>query len=594
MGSSQPRVQERPYFELNLDLFAAAVVLFAIFIFWAWSADGSTVNDFERLSLEIFNHTAFAVPVLVSLRFIARGLSRRFPDRLRLLHRLAALSNRTVMFAVLPFVAATGVLLALSAYGTPHVAGWVWVVQFGLIFAIAGVQTWRKAPFLPTDFYVKVLDANANANANVDAAPPATDPIAGEPSSLPAPCPDVDAPPPGFRRSADRVGSLLLLSGCAVLAGVLVLVGEAMLAPYLPWTTLPLKTNSYRETDSLPDGNTLTIYPGSLIRVRYSLTRREIEIDRGGALLDVCPCHRQTNEWYSPDVIVRAGSAVVTVASDGSSGQDANHQFVMRLIGEKTEVLAHLGNLELASVTGRSGSAAPQSRAIRQLNVRDLAIVTPYHTEVRNITPQEQIDRLAWTHGVLSFKETPLDEVVTEVNQVADRPLQIEDPAIASVPVTGDFRMADLPNLAERVVVALERDGKVRRVPETGVIDPIQLVAYDADPNRYGPVEAQVSADLCASYRGVHDDSNVVYDFASPDPVIEFNLAGCDVPTALAGFSQQTGFQYEMVTAPTTAVTHPIKGDYSVRDALATMLNGTGCRATGDVRRGLKIACTES
>lgn len=578
--------------EFLRDAYAAVVVSVASFVFWMWTAGGEGIDDLERLNLDLFDQMRPAVVALLLLRLMVRGIARRHPDRMRWVHRLAAPSNRTALFALVPLVAAVGVLLALSPWAPSHIEAGMWGMQFGLIFAVAGVQSWRKAPFLPRKFHVTVPAANHTppSSTTIDQS---NDANSGEPSRA-----EVNAPLPRSSGSPRWLGFLAIISGVAALSVVLVLVGEAMLAPYMKWTTVPLLADkTYRDVAYLPDGNSLEVYPGSQIRVRYSLTRREVEIDRGGAVINACPCNRRARDLHPPELAVRAGLALVTVPRPAGPGQDPKNEFFIHRIGEKTEVLASVGyDLVLEStVSTGSGPAASQRQTIHHLKANDLGVVTPTHTEIAPLSLAERNSRTAWQGGAFAFRGTPLADAVAEVNELAEHQFVLDEPALASVPVTANFRMLDLPNLAERFLVALERDGIARRTPEEHAGGPIRLIAFDADPARYGPAQSQVSADVCPSYRGVHELWTNIYDPTNPNPDMKFNLVGCDVATALVGFTQQTGFHYELLNAPTgTVTTRPIKGYYTVRDALATMLDGTGCHASGDVHSGLKIACTQS
>lgn len=568
MGVLKSAFRDLVSWETSTDLGAAFLILMADLVFQYWGPSLLAASDPDQAVLSFFSSMMFMGLAVFLLRLISRGVAHTHPGRWRFLHRLAALSNRTVMFGALPLVAAVFALLALPPLSLSISVWGGWLVQLCIVCGVAAVQTVSHYPFLPTP---------------AEDGAPRCSWTAGS----------------GHRMHyADPPGSWLALAACAVLAPMLLGTGEVLSTPYMMWTTLPVEAHSsVHRTQYMPNGDRLTLLPGSVVRVRYSLRHREVQIDRGGAYIEACACNHRKIEISPPQLTVRSGAATVSITTGGRPVPEDMKEVFIRRFNETTQVLVAQGNdIELSTSTAQAaGSSGPAKLTVQTLKPQKLAVVTPVSTEVQEISFDDARDRLAWLGGQLAFRGRPLAEVLAEVNLFADRQLEIRDPAIATVPVQANLLLGDVPDLAQRLVVALEREGHVRRTPEEHPDDPIGLVAFDADPARYGPVDAQISADFCASYRGAHDFFSYTLDPTEPDPRMTFNLAGCDVSTAMAGFAQQTGLDYEMVTPPIgSTLTHPLKGTYSLQQALTTMLNGTGCHATGNVHAGIKIDCARS
>lgn len=75
-------------------------------------------------------------------------------------------------------------------------------------------------------------------------------------------------------------------------------------------------------------------------------------------------------------------------------------------------------------------------------------------------------------------------------------------------------------------------------------------MALNADLARFGSAQAQLNDDICASYRRQHDPSTLIYDARGAKRTARFDLASCDLQTALMAFQEQPGFEYSIATAP--------------------------------------------
>lgn len=574
------------------DFAAAALASLATLGFWVLFSYTPMFDYLRVIGARLVPQVPQALGVVLILRLVARGTARLYPARLRFLHRVAAPSNRAYFFSTPTWFAALVALIEISPPAAVEPPWLLWATQFGAIALICAVDTLCGLPFLQGKDGVSAEDSG-------DEQPTSN----AQPASSP-------------------FGALWSLTGSLASTFCLIVVGEALVTQLTPWRTYPSADSigpPYAEP--VGDGSELTLTPHSIARVRYTPTRRDIDIERGDVMVRLDRCDSPGELNTRPRVVVQAGTTILTLAKPGSAcrlggptstalktkegvrpfGMDlaeadenriyANNEILIQREDAMTSLLVKDGtDVRLAGPSRRWW--ARWLPADRSLKPGELAVVYDEHLHIEVPTPQERRDRLAWVSGGLSFHNVPLAEAVKQINRFSTSPLEIQDDSIAALPITGEFRYFRHSSLAERFVVALERDGKARRTPK-GVTDPaIGLVAYDASPEDYGPVAQQVTTDLCASYRGDHDRSNTMYDPSNPNPEATFNVAGCDVATALAGFSQQSGFRYELVVAPEgMTMTHPLNGRYSAKDALATMLQGTGCRAGGDVVTGLKIAC---
>lgn len=68
---------------------------------------------------------------------------------------------------------------------------------------------------------------------------------------------------------------------------------------------------------------------------------------------------------------------------------------------------------------------------------------------------------LLWRKGMIELDRAPLDEAVEEVNRYTATPISIEDPRLAAIRVSSDFKVGDteafLYALKERFEVTIDR-----------------------------------------------------------------------------------------------------------------------------------------
>jgi hypothetical protein len=77
---------------------------------------------------------------------------------------------------------------------------------------------------------------------------------------------------------------------------------------------------------------------------------------------------------------------------------------------------------------------------------------------VQRLRSDEVTRRVAWTAGLIRLNQNTLSEAVEEFNRYNRRKLQIADPAIADLRVSGTFKVKE----PERFAATLERSQAVR------------------------------------------------------------------------------------------------------------------------------------
>lgn len=173
---------------------------------------------------------------------------------------------------------------------------------------------------------------------------------------------------------------------------------------------------------TLEDGSIATLDAGASLTARTGWRGRRIELQRGRVQLQVAPS--------SKTLLVQAGNS--TLRDIGTTFQ------VERRSDGRIEVALLEGAVEVTS----SGAQANQllMQPGQQLQVLPSGRIQP-------ATALSQPAVEGWLHGQLVFDGTPLQEVVERMNRYSTTPLVIDDPALATLAVSGSFRAGDAQQL---------------------------------------------------------------------------------------------------------------------------------------------------
>ena len=220
----------------------------------------------------------------------------------------------------------------------------------------------------------------------------------------------------------------LKLLGLALLAG-----GSGYLAQtQLPWREAMADLRSgtgERLQQALADGSRLTLNSDSAVNVRFSETERRIHLFRGELLLE-----SGHDAAHRPLIVETAAGEIQALGT----------RFSVYEIDGGSRVELYDGELELRPRT------APPSR---------LQAGQQRWFSAERSTAIGQADRnaIAWTEGRLVAERMPLGQFLTELARHRPGVLRC-DPAVAGLPLTGVFPLAD----TDRVLTALQQSLPVR------------------------------------------------------------------------------------------------------------------------------------
>ncbi len=248
--------------------------------------------------------------------------------------------------------------------------------------------------------------------------------------------------------------------GWAVAASLCLVIGAGF-AAYLHFAPSQYETRVGEQRDVLlSDGSRITLNTNTSLNVRYSRTRRYIELERGEALFSV------QHDAKSPFDVAAGGTITRALGTEFNVDLRASQVTVSVLEGA---VQVAASNQLARQVATRSGATDdPQSglATIAAALAKGEAVeIRPQ--ERRVISEKADLKRIdGWRNRRLEFTDMPLPAAVEEFNRYSRTRVVIGTADLQSVRVSGVFRIGDtdgfLFSLREAVgVKTLDSPGQV-------------------------------------------------------------------------------------------------------------------------------------
>lgn len=283
---------------------------------------------------------------------------------------------------------------------------------------------------LEFDAWLAASQGNRDAYQTVLAAWQAFDPcrqeVLDELAVQPRPAPRRPAP----TRRWLVGGGMAIAAGLAALVVMPAVEGASSVQTY---TT----ARGERQRITLADGSVVDLNAETRLTVRFVRRERRVELGEGQAIFDIA---------HDP-------SRPFTVEASGRAVRVLGTEFDVRNRGGDVVVTVARGRVQVRPVaSSRSGQAfalTPGQRlAIRRTGAADLSAVDPQ-------------EALGWRAGRLVYRGEPLADVVADLNREFAEQIEVTDPALARLPVTGVIVLDDQASVAARLSLMLP----VRSVP---------------------------------------------------------------------------------------------------------------------------------
>lgn len=247
--------------------------------------------------------------------------------------------------------------------------------------------------------------------------------------------------PPAMAQAA--AGVLLLV---AIVVTVLLLppVGRPVGEPRIAATTI-----GEQRQITLPDDTVVLLNTDSRIEVAYDRRERKVRLLKGEGFFKVAHDEHWPFVVYAGDNIVRA----------------VGTSFAISMVDQDVEVTVTEGRVKLTKLARLPGGAvnrAPQT----SIDGEDAAVATSTAImldagqsvalglaeesgPIINHSHRELERELAWREGLLEFSDTPLEDVVAQINRYSTLAVEISDPALLQVRFGGIFRIGDMQQLLD-------------------------------------------------------------------------------------------------------------------------------------------------
>jgi transmembrane sensor len=207
-----------------------------------------------------------------------------------------------------------------------------------------------------------------------------------------------------------------------------------------------------QRTITLEDGSSVQLNTDSRLEVRYTASSRDLRLLRGEAFFDVAANPTRPFSVYGADGVARAvGTA-----------------FVVRLHGQRMDVTVTKGIVEVAALTLPPTPPALESLADRPRLAPALVAADNGEVATASIAPQgitrqklsasDAARQFAWRQGMLAFSGDRLSSVIADVSRYTDIDIEIADPALNDLQVSGYFKVGEVEPMLE----ALESGFNVR------------------------------------------------------------------------------------------------------------------------------------
>jgi transmembrane sensor len=197
------------------------------------------------------------------------------------------------------------------------------------------------------------------------------------------------------------------------------------------WLTRPTTYSTgvgEQKVATLEDGTQIALNTDSSLEVRYDSKERRIALDRGEAMFEVA--HNNERPF-----IVRAGGTQVRAV--GTS-------FIVRRDGNGITVTLIEGKVAVTNFRSAARDRTPIYLSAGH-RLRASAKSEP------RIDLQSPSAATAWRRGQVVFSNTPLGDAVTELNRYGGPQLVIDDPSIATLPLSGVFATNDTAEFAHAI-----------------------------------------------------------------------------------------------------------------------------------------------
>lgn len=190
------------------------------------------------------------------------------------------------------------------------------------------------------------------------------------------------------------------------------------------------RTGTAFESVVLDDGSQVQMDLSTRMEVRFARNRREVRLLDGRAIFQVAHDRRRP-------FVVEAGPGSVTA------------------LGTRFQVDRLDGGTVVTLVEGSVAVGEPGARLDATLRLQPGQQV---RYSRQGAWVRQEVDPAAatsWSQGFHVFSATPLGDAVREINRYSARPLRLADPSLATLAISGNFKIGDADTIAAAMPAVL-------------------------------------------------------------------------------------------------------------------------------------------
>jgi len=195
-------------------------------------------------------------------------------------------------------------------------------------------------------------------------------------------------------------------------------------------------------TERLADGSQVTLDTDSRIELAISAGERRIRLTRGHIRLAVARDARPFR--------VDAGAGAITAPMASETSFDIGYDD-----GQGVRVVMISGHAEARPALQTANWAVP----IATLDAgQNMSWSAQGFAQTRKPDGAARIDAAQWPTGWVSYQTVPLEELVAQANQYADRPIVLDGANIGKMAVSGRFHISEPVSLAGNLASVFDLD----------------------------------------------------------------------------------------------------------------------------------------
>lgn len=176
----------------------------------------------------------------------------------------------------------------------------------------------------------------------------------------------------------------------------------------------------------LPEGSKVTLNTASHIRVDLEDTQRTIELEQGEAYFEVA------RDEHRPFVVIAGKKRITALGTAFSVRRNTPDDVRVTVAKGRVSVVIDSAVARAESDTRISAPVELEAGSVAEADRKKVSVLKRPLAEIE--------EALSWRSGFLVFHNTPLIDAVAEFNRYHTRQVVIQDPSLAAIPVSGNFR----------------------------------------------------------------------------------------------------------------------------------------------------------